>query len=388
MATRKIALIGAMGSGKSTLARLYASATGCKAFDCDDEFTARYGDISAFFDSRGEREFREKESEILIAAAMSDARVIATGGGAVMCRRGMNALRMTCDIVHLTAPTETLRARISHSDRPLKSALEQTVSDRAPLYEKYADYTVCTDTDSAQISLAALSGALREKRPNRYDIVLCDADDTVLDFGTAMKYSLIRAVRASGLKSADARIVSEYSKVNDEVWGRLERGEITRSELDDMRFRMLLERLDEVGDAAALNDRYISEMIKTRFVLDGAKEFLSELKRRGINTYIITNSFYRIASERLKALDGYIDGAFISETCSFDKPDPRFFEYVFAELGISDKSRVAVFGDSPTSDIAGAAAFGLDCCLYKPAGKDVSRADFVAEDYSEFLSVL
>ena len=42
------------------------------------------------------------------------------------------------------------------------------------------------------------------------------------------------------------------------------------------------------------------------------------------------------------------------------KPAPEFFEKVIDFIGDKDKSKYLVIGDSLSSDIAGARAFGLD----------------------------
>ena len=136
---KRYTLIGAMGCGKSALARRITGRLGGALFDTDAAFTRRYGNIRDFFVAHGESEFRRLEKEIMIEAAESDAAVVATGGGAVLNRDGMSALRRHTEIVFLTAPIEVLKNRIKNSDRPLKDRLEQTVFERAPLYNKYAD---------------------------------------------------------------------------------------------------------------------------------------------------------------------------------------------------------------------------------------------------------
>lgn len=381
---KKLALIGAMGSGKSRLARNLTAKYGGTAIDTDAEFTRRYGSISDFFASHGEAEFRRIEQELLVEAAQSDAAVIATGGGAVLNKVGMNALRRSCDIVYLTAPIEILGARIKASDRPLKNDFAAIFESREPLYKRYADYTV----DSSVDSLAELEKALKKPRKNRYDVVLCDSDDTILDFKTAMKHSIVNAVRAAGVTRADDEIAKVYGEITDDVWKRLERGEITRSELDSMRFIMLRDRLCADFDPTAVGRIYVAEMQKTRYVLDGAVEFLRDLRARGIKVYIITNGFTKIASERLKAIDGEIDGAFISEQIGYNKPDTRFFERVAAAVGGLDKNRTVVFGDSVTSDIAGGMAFGADTCLLDPTGQKQTYADYSVTTYAELLQTV
>lgn len=384
---RKIALIGAMGSGKTTLARAYAARFGKTFYDTDEQFSRRYGEINAYFEANGESAFRKIENELMAEAAASSADIIACGGGAPLCKSGLYALRACCDIVYLCAPIQTLRARIAATPRPLKDELEITTRERKPLYERYADYTVDTDT-TVENALDRLIAALRKPRPNRYDVVLCDADDTVLDYRSAMRHSLTTAARAVGLRCSDDRLIAKYKIVSDDIWGRLERGEIDHAGLNDLRFKLLRDLLREDFDVEKMNDAYFSEMKKTRFTVNGAREFLAALRARGIKVYIATNAFESIACERLKALDGYIDGAFVSETIGYDKPNVKYFERVHAAIGEPNKARMLMFGDGVTSDIAGGNAFGIDTCLFDVSGSKRSSADYTVRDFAAALDIM
>ncbi len=383
---KRLVFIGPMGSGKSSLARRVSAQYGGDVFDTDREFVRRYGDIKAFFERKGEAEFRKIETELLREAADSTAAYIATGGGAVLDKRGMCALRAKCDVVYLSAPVSVLESRIKNSNRPLKGKLSETLKARAPLYEKYADYIIDTSVDS----VSALLTALETPRKNRYDVILCDADDTLLDFRKAMRHAVIAAVRGEcDCSASDDAICAAYSAITDEVWSELERGEITRAELNAARFVMLKERLGADFSPERTNARYVPEMQKTRFTIDGAKEFLDAARARGVKVYIITNSFAHIASQRLKALDGHHDGAFISENVGYDKPDVRFFARVCEAVGAVDKNRILVFGDGENSDISGGIAYGVDTCLFDRHGKNrATAADYRACDFDRVLKII
>lgn len=381
---RRLAFIGAPGSGKTTLAAQYAARYGLSVIDTDEVFTRRYGDISAYFLLFGEQSFRNIEREIVSDAVNSSADIIACGGGVVLDRRNVNALRAHCDIVRLNAPITVLRERIKNSSRPLASRLDEIVAEREKLYTGYADYTVDTENNAIE----RLETALSLPRKNRYDVLLCDADDTLLDFKKAMKRSVLTAARAVGVKSNDDKIVDEYARITKTVWEKLERREVTRKQLNEMRFAMLKDALDEDFDSDAMNEAYINAMIGTTDVIDGAIDFLSEIKARKIGIYVITNSFTRIARHRLNILSDYIDGAFISEEIGFDKPDKRFFDAVLCDIGSPDKDRVLIFGDGESSDIKGGIASGIDTCLFDTSAQKRTDADFSVATYKEVANIL
>lgn len=382
---RKIAFIGAPGSGKSTLAREYAGYTGDIAIDTDALFVERYGDIAAFFARYGEANFRAKEKQLVLGAASDGANVLSCGGGVVLDGEIMNALRMDYDIVRLTAPIEVLKSRISHSGRPLENELERILEMRTPLYERYADYTV--DGANGQ-TLDRLLAEIAAPRKNRYDILLCDADNTLLDFTAAMRCAMLAAARSLGLKSTDERIIDAFKQVMPIVWGALERGEITHGELGGLRFAMLSERLGERFDALEMNAAYVAEIKKTRFVMNGAIGFLDEVRGRGIKVYIVTNAFTDIAIERLRAIDGHIDGFYISEAIGYNKPDRRFFDAVLSDIGYADRRRILVLGDSLDSDIRGGKNSGIDTCHLVNSPTQRSIADYTVCSYAQVLKII
>lgn len=230
--------------------------------------------------------------------------------------------------------------------------------------------------------------APKEARKNRYDILLCDADDTVLDFQTAMRSSITNAAREVGITADNERLLSEFKAVSNIVWRMLEDKKLVRKDLDQMRFSMFKEQIRQDFDIAAITEAFRRELKSTRYLIDGATEFLAEVRRRGIKVYIITNGFAPIAHERLKAVDGYVDGAFISDEIGYHKPDPKFFEYVLNAIGNADKSRILVFGDGVNSDIAGGINSGLDTCLFDPSASKTCDCDYVAHSYAQILDIL
>lgn len=381
---RKIALIGSMGSGKSNLCRRLTQKYGFDSIDTDKEFTRRFGPIADFFAARGEAEFRKIECELLKEAALSDVKIIATGGGAVLNKAGMSALRRACDIVYLTAPIDVIKARIAKSDRPLKNDVERIIAERAPLYNKYADYVV----DSSVDSMPELEKQLASPRRNRYDTVLVDSDDTLLDFAAASAYAVKKTLISLGVLIDGDRAVELYRPVVREVWAMLERGEITRDELFALREKNFGDALGVKFGDGEFDTEYRKNLRETKFVRYGAVDFLKNLKARGTTVYVITNADNYCASERLKPILPYVDGAFISEEIGYDKPDMRFFDAVFERLGHPDKARTVVIGDSESSDISGGAKYGLDTVLYAPNGVKPTAADYTVASYDEFLSLL
>lgn len=73
----------------------------------------------------------------------------------------------------------------------------------------------------------------------RYDVVLLDADRTLLDFERSEREALRRVLKKWGLPQDDP-VYGDYSKINDALWAAFARGEIDQDFLVVERFAALL----------------------------------------------------------------------------------------------------------------------------------------------------
>ena len=135
-----IVLIGMPSSGKSTVGATLAKKLGRELTDTDNLIRDEAGmNIPEIFSSLGESDFRDLETRAVERAANSTAMVIATGGGAVLRRENVRALRRSGRLYFLDRPIEML---IPTSDRPLSASVEQ-IKER--YNERYGIYTASAD---------------------------------------------------------------------------------------------------------------------------------------------------------------------------------------------------------------------------------------------------
>ncbi len=142
---QNIVLIGMPGSGKSTIGRLLCEITGRSFVDTDDMITEKYGVISEIFSKHGEEHFRTLESEAVKEAAKGSGFIIATGGGAILRKENVDALRQNGVIFFLNRPLEDI---VPTSDRPLSSsfeALKKRFDERYDKYKAAGDYEIYVD---------------------------------------------------------------------------------------------------------------------------------------------------------------------------------------------------------------------------------------------------
>lgn len=144
---KNIVLVGMPGCGKSTCAALLSEKTGRECIDTDALVVENSGEIIPdIFAKHGENEFRNRETEAVRSAGKLANKIIATGGGAILREENRIALRENSTVIFLKAPVETLAT----DGRPLSKnadALHNMLSQRLPLYNETADFTVEVDPD-------------------------------------------------------------------------------------------------------------------------------------------------------------------------------------------------------------------------------------------------
>lgn len=198
-----------------------------------------------------------------------------------------------------------------------------------------------------------------------YKYLLFDVDDTLFDFEKAESFAFENTMREFGIAPTD-ELARRYSKINGELWLSLQNGEITQSFLVTERFR----RLGIDRDPAAVNDRYIALMGSQAVLFDDTYEVCERLS--GLyELYMITNSVASVHRSRIGScpITPFFRESFISGELGHVKPSKGFFDAVSERIEGFDKEYALVIGDSPTSDLAGALNYGIDCAYINRRGR-------------------
>ena len=201
----------------------------------------------------------------------------------------------------------------------------------------------------------------------RYDLLLCDADDTLFDFKKAEVNAFDEACAQMGF-AATKELLDTYSVINAALWKLLEQGGITQKVLRVRRFEQFLEAIDRQDlDAQTMATVYADALGRQSVPIEGAVEAVARWSKI-VPVIIITNGISKIQHGRMNGSEvrHYIRGMVISEEVGAAKPDPKMLEIGMEMAGITDKSRVLMLGDSLSSDIAAAANAGVDACWYNP----------------------
>ncbi len=146
-----IAIIGFMGAGKTTVGKILAARIGWNFFDLDRIIElSEDRTINDIFTYDGERYFRDVETKIILKIISNNKNCIfACGGGAVLRKENMYAVKKKCCIVYLAVSAEEAAARLAGStERPLvrdgdqKRKISMLLNKRLHYYEKYAEITI------------------------------------------------------------------------------------------------------------------------------------------------------------------------------------------------------------------------------------------------------
>ncbi len=229
---------------------------------------------------------------------------------------------------------------------------------------------------------------------NKYTTILFDADDTLLDFDKDETQALTKVMTHYGVPVTDENI-SIYKGINVGLWKALERGEIDKPTLKQIRFRMFFEKIGFTPseDPFKINEEYLGNLGDGGNLLDGAKELIENLKAQRYDLYIVTNGIEHTQKRRLtKAgiLHRFTD-IFVSETVGHQKPKKEYFDYVLSHITEKDIGRVLLVGDSLTSDIKGAMNAGISCVWLrhnKAADYDGYKPDYIIDNIREVKELL
>lgn len=203
----------------------------------------------------------------------------------------------------------------------------------------------------------------------RYRTLLLDADNTLMDFARSEREALIAALREVDICASEA-MIRGYSEINDAVWKRLERGEISKTALRTERFYTFCRQYGLNTDPEALAAEYLKSLATQSFLLEGVEGVCRVLSRH-CRLYIITNGIAQVQHGRLdrSPIRPLLSDIFISDELGAEKPHREFFDRVAARIPDFEPASTLVVGDSLTSDMAGGIGAGLDTCWLNPAGK-------------------
>ena len=148
----------------------------------------------------------------------------------------------------------------------------------------------------------------------KYDTLLFDVDDTLLDFGAAETQALGKLFNDLGIE-LDAEIEASYKSYNQSLWKKLEVGSITRKQLLATRFPTFFKKYFSLDvDADVLTPKYMNYLSMGHEEVCGARQLLTSLKNSEHKLYVVSNGNLDVQNRRLRdsGFGDYFEQIFIS----------------------------------------------------------------------------
>lgn len=123
-------------------------------------------------------------------------------------------------------------------------------------------------------------------------------------------------------------------------------------------------------DNTFCSERYLDYLAKDPKEIMGAKELLCYLRKENKRIFLATNGVANVQNRRLQetGMESFFENVYISEQLGYEKPDSKFFRYIFEDAKILPQETIMV-GDSLSSDILGGKNFGIDTIWFNPFRK-------------------
>ncbi|WP_028828730.1 YjjG family noncanonical pyrimidine nucleotidase [Proteocatella sphenisci] len=207
----------------------------------------------------------------------------------------------------------------------------------------------------------------------KYNTIMFDVDDTILDFKRGEEVALKSLLGEIGAPQ-NSHIISEYRKINKMLWRDFEKGDTDRDYIFTNRFTMLFKKYGIEVDGVQMEQKYRSYLDMQHEQVDGACEVLDYLHSKCL-LYVVTNGVSSTQYKRLSDanMNRYFDKIFVSDDIGYQKPMREFFETVTAEIPEYDPKKTLIVGDSLGADILGGINVGIDTCWLNRFGEEASE---------------
>ena len=224
----------------------------------------------------------------------------------------------------------------------------------------------------------------------KYEFLLFDADNTLLDFDANESVSIRVTLQAFGIEPND-QMVALYSGINRKYWKMYDEGILTQAQVLLKRFEELFDVLGMDCDAREAEGHYRAQLGRGCQVIPGAAELL-ELLEGKYRLILVTNGVVQTQYPRMRnsGLDKYFEKMFVSEEVGFHKPEKGFFDHVFSHVEGFNREKALIIGDSLSSDIRGGQNAGIDTCHFDRhrTGSGDARPTFTVHDFDELKKLL
>jgi len=199
----------------------------------------------------------------------------------------------------------------------------------------------------------------------KYEWLLFDLDDTLLDFSVSEHFALTKSLAKVGI-DFQATHLEIYEQINRKCWDDFEAGNLPQSAINTTRFSRFLMAMNLPSENATdFGNCYLEQLSEKAVYMKGADKLLQEQYGK-YKLGIVTNGLKQVQRPKLMKnnLTHFFNIIVVSDEIGVSKPNAAFFNYAFKEMNFPNKEKVLIIGDSLNSDIKGGYNYGIDTCWY------------------------
>ncbi len=141
MKNKLVYLTGFMGSGKSTVGPILANTLGWDFYDLDQLIEKKTGQkIRTIFEEKGEKFFRNLETETLKEVSIGNEAIISLGGGTIVSDTNLEILKSHGTIIFLESSFDSIYKRLRYKrDRPVLLTNSEAEVKREEFIKRISD---------------------------------------------------------------------------------------------------------------------------------------------------------------------------------------------------------------------------------------------------------
>lgn len=221
----------------------------------------------------------------------------------------------------------------------------------------------------------------------KYEVILFDLDDTLIDNEQSTKYAFKSMLSEVGEDFTDAKF-NIWNNIDNKFWSDRKRdlikipdrflgetGKKSKEFLDWLRSQRVLIYFDHgisAKEAISLNQIYMDSLKESAVQISGAEPLLGYLHDR-YTVLVVTNGPNSAAAHRLikAGLMDYVDYLYSADMFGYMKPRTELFEAIQKRHEDTRRSGYLIVGDSLSSDVGFGMNVGIDSCWYNPNGAEL-----------------
>ncbi len=220
--------------------------------------------------------------------------------------------------------------------------------------------------------------------------ILFDLDGTLLDFSKSEKRIIKKVIKDYANYELSIEDLNYFSKINEYWFNRFNDGYMTRIEYQIKRFDEFKKYLKLEFDIESCN-KYYCDNLKIAADLYDDIDILDYLYNK-YDLFVASNGMLETQKNRLleAKIYNYFKDYYVSEKIGYNKPDIKFFEYIFNDLNDYNKENYVIIGDRLSTDIIGGKNAGIKTIyLNRLDIKDTNKiSDYEIKSLDELKNIL